>query len=134
MAQQVKEKEQEKPQTKPVSKIVLVLTAVAFFAGMILAIIAGIITRESGAIVLTLVIMGIIVGLFNISAREMVPFLVAAVALIVAGTNIFDPLNDVWDGLGRSLNSITHYIAVFMTPAAIINAMRMVWHLARPGD
>ncbi len=129
MAQQVKDKEQ----TKPVSKAVLILTAAAFFAGMILAIVAGIVTRESGAIVLALVIMGIIVGLFNISTREMVPFLVSAIALIVAGTGIFDPLNDVWDGLGRSLNSIVHYVAVFMTPAAIINAMRMVWYLARPG-
>ncbi len=129
MAQQQPVKEQ----TKPFARAVLILTALAFFAGMVLAIIAGIVTRESGAIVLTLVIMGIIVGLFNISSREMVPFLVAAIALIVAGTGIFNPLDDVWDGLGRSLNSIVHYVAVFMTPAAIINAMRMVWQIARPG-
>jgi len=110
-----------------------VLGALAFFVGMILAIIAGW-YRDEGGIVLALVIFGIIVGLFNITGKEMIPFLVAAIALVVVGSiNGFAMLDDVVDGFGRVLNAIVDHIAVFMTPAAIINAIRVVVALARPG-
>ena len=115
--------------------LVVALGAIAFLAGMLLAIIGGGVSRENGTIVLVLVILGIMVGLFNITSREMIPFLVAAVALVVVGTvGAFSSLDDVIDGLGRVLNGMVDYIAVFMTPAAIITAIRVVWSLARPGD
>jgi hypothetical protein len=128
--------------SKPQRSITVVLGAIAFFVGMLLAIIAGGVSRDNGTIVLILVILGIIVGLFNITSREMIPFLVAAIALVVVGTAVgsegnygpFAPLNDVIDGLGRVLNGMVAYIAVFMTPAAIITAIRVVWSLAQPGD
>jgi hypothetical protein len=115
--------------------LVVALGAIAFLAGMLLAIIAGGVSRDNGTIVLVLVILGIIVGLFNITSREMIPFLVAAVALVVVGTvGAFASLDDIIDGLGRVLNGMVDYIAVFMTPAAILTAIRVVWSLARPGD
>ena len=105
---------------------------------MLLAIIAGGLSRDNGTIILVLVILGVIVGLFNITSREMIPFLVAAIALVVVGTatDPFGPLDDIsWlEGLGRTLNAMVTYIAVFMTPAAVINAVRVVWSLAQPGD
>jgi hypothetical protein len=115
--------------------LVVALGAIAFLAGMLMAIIAGGVSRDNGTIVLVLVILGIIVGLFNITSREMIPFLVAAVALVVVGTvGAFSSLDDIIDGLGRVLNGMVDYIAVFMTPAAIITAVRVVWSLARPGE
>jgi hypothetical protein len=118
--------------------IIGIFGAIAFFAGMLLAIIAGGISRDNGTIILVLVILGVIVGLFNITSREMIPFLVAAIALVVVGTatDPFGPLDDIsWlNGLGRTLNAMVAYIAVFMTPAAVINAVRVVWSLAQPGD
>lgn len=113
-----------------------IIGAIAFFAGMLLAIIGGGVSRDNGTIVLILIIMGIIIGLFNITGREMIPFLVAAIALVVVGSAVrpFSPLDDVIDGLGRVLNGMVAYIAVLMTPAAIINAVRVVWSLAQPGD
>jgi len=115
--------------------LVVALGAIAFLAGMLLAIIGGGVSRDNGTIVLILVILGIIVGLFNITSREMIPFLVAAIALVVVGTvGAFSSLDDIIDGLGRVLNGMVVYIAVFMTPAAIITAIRVVWSLARPGE
>jgi hypothetical protein len=115
--------------------LVVALGAIAFLAGMLLAIIAGGVSRDNGTILLVLVILGIVVGLFNITSREMIPFLVAAVALVVVGnTGRFDPLDKVIDGMGEVLNGMVDYIAVFMTPAAIITAIRVVWSLARPGE
>lgn len=124
---------ESKPRTQ--GGLVIALGAIAFLAGMLLAIIAGGVYRDNGTIVLVLVILGIIVGLFNITSREMIPFLVAAIALVVVGTvGAFSALDDIVDGLGRALNRMVDYIAVFMTPAAIITAIRVVWSLARPGD
>ena len=122
--------------SKPQRSMIGVIGAIAFFAGMLLAIIGGGVSRENGTIVLILVIMGIIIGLFNITGREMIPFLVAAIALVVVGIAVqpFSPLDDVIDGLGRVLNGMVAYVAVLMTPAAIINAVRVVWSLAQPGD
>ena len=122
--------------SKPQRSMIGIIGAIAFFAGMLLAIIGGGVSRENGTIVLILVIMGIIIGLFNITGREMIPFLVAAIALVVVGIAVqpFSPLDDVIDGLGRVLNGMVAYVAVLMTPAAIINAVRVVWSLAQPGD
>ncbi|MCX5990961.1 MAG: hypothetical protein NTZ04_01300 [Chloroflexi bacterium] len=123
--------------SKPQRSMIGIIGAIAFFAGMLLAIIGGGISEgDNGTIVLILLIMGIIVGLFNITSKEMIPFLVAAIALVVVGigTQSFNPLNDVIDGLGRVLNGMVQFIAVLMVPAAVINAIRVVWSLAQPGD
>ena len=118
-----------------------VLGALAFFAGMLIAVICGAVPgwRDSGAVVLTLVILGIVVGVFNITGKEIIPFLIAAIALVVVGGisgGSFSALDHIKaiDGLGRALDQIVEFIAVFMVPAAVINAVRVVVELARPGE
>ena len=112
-------------------------SGLAFAAGFIAAIVCGVIpdTRNSGEVTLALVILGIIVAVLNITAKEVLPIMVAAIALIVAGgIGIFTPLNDIYQGFGTSVNWIVWYFAVFMTPVAVISAVRAVIALARPGD
>lgn len=105
-----------------------------FSVGLVMAIIYGVISRDNANVTLTLVILGIVIGLLNITRREMVLLLITAVALIVVGKASFSPLNDLVDGLGSSLNGIVGYLAVFMAPAAVITAVRAIWAVARPGD
>jgi len=106
----------------------------AFLGGMVLAIVGGIWYRDYSSITLALVIMGILVGLLNITGKEVLPLLIAAIALIVVGlTKGFAPLNDLGGQAGTRLNDIVAYIAIFITPAAIISAVRAIWALARPG-
>jgi len=105
----------------------------AFLGGMVLAIVGGIWYRDYGSITLALVIMGILVGLLNITGKEVLPLLIAAIALIVVGlTKGFAPLNDLGGQAGTKINDIVAYIAIFITPAAIISAIRAIWALARP--
>jgi hypothetical protein len=105
----------------------------AFLGGMILAIVGGIWYQNYSSITLALVIMGILVGLLNITGKEVLPLLIAAIALIVVGlTEGFEPLNQFGGGAGTKLNEIVGYIAIFITPAAIISAIRAVWAVARP--
>lgn len=126
------------PQSRAKWRVSAVLGAIAFFAGMVIAIICGAVPdwRDSGVVVLILVILGIVVGLFNITGREIIPFLIAAIALVVVGLagGSFSALDDVIDGLGRALDAIVNLIAVFMVPAAVVNAVRVVIELARPGE
>jgi hypothetical protein len=107
----------------------------AFVGGIILAIVGGIGYQDNGGIVLALVVMGILVGILNITGKEVLPLLIAAVALIVVGnTTAFQPLDDLGGEAGTKINEIVAYLATFMAPAAVISAFRAIWAVARPGD
>ena len=107
----------------------------AFVGGIILAIVGGIGYQDNGGIVLALVVMGILVGILNITGKEVLPLLIAAVALIVVGnTTAFQPRDDLGGEAGTKINEIVAYLATFMAPAAVISAFRAIWAVARPGD
>ena len=100
----------------------------AFFAGLLVAIIAGFFRNLVGpeVLVTTLVILGTIVGLFNLTAKETMPFLVATVALMLAGiVNL-----GLIPAVGIYLRSILSNIVVFVVPGAIIVGMKAIWQLA----
>ena len=112
----------------------------AFVGGIILAIVGGIGYQDNGGIVLALVVMGILVGILNITGKEVLPLLIAAIALIVVGTvglggdkGVFGALNDLGGEAGTKINAIVAYLATFMAPAAVISAFRAIWAVARPG-
>jgi hypothetical protein len=113
-----------------------IAAAISFIAGYVLSVIAGIATDDvSGSVSLALVIMGLLVGLFNITSKEIIPYLVAAIALVVVGSaSPFTALNDIADGFGNHLNLIVLYMAIFTAPAAVIQAIKAGMILARPGD
>jgi hypothetical protein len=103
-----------------------------FAAGLLLAFIGGIVSPANGTIILVLVILGIIIGAVNIITREILALLVATVALIVVGTTGFDPLNELFDGLGTTINEIVYYLARLMAPAAVIAAVRTLVRVGFP--
>ena len=105
----------------------------AFLGGVILAIVGGIVSQQNEGIILALVIMGILVGVLNITGKEVLPLLIAAIALLVVGTSSFAPLDKLVNYLGRDIDTIVHYLANFMAPAAVISAIRAIWAVARPG-
>lgn len=98
----------------------------AFIVGVVLAIIAGIIVTNNPWIVLALVILGLVVGFLNVSAKETTEFLVASIALIAAGSANLTIIPYV----GDYLTAILGYIAVFVAPAAIVVALKAVKQLA----
>ncbi|MBI2582175.1 hypothetical protein HYV87_03575 [Candidatus Woesearchaeota archaeon] len=107
----------------------------AFFVGISLALLVGIFHRvfdnllgpeASRVYVTTFVLLGTLVGLFNLSAKETTPFLTAAVALMLAG---IVNLNLVY-GIGDILRPSLSNIVVFVVPGAIIVGMKAIWRLA----
>ncbi|MFQ5474774.1 MAG: hypothetical protein ACE5DM_02960 [Candidatus Nanoarchaeia archaeon] len=98
----------------------------AFIVGVVLAVVAGIIVTENPWVVLALVVLGLIVGIMNVTAKETTEFLVAAIALIAAGSANLAIIPVV----GPWLTSVLAYITVFVAPAAIVVALKAVKTLA----
>jgi len=79
----------------------------------------------NGWVTLILLIFGIIAGLTSITEKEVTPFLIAAIALLVAAaTDVWLPLNNIHGLLYCWAKTILNYIVAFAAPAAVITAIR----------
>ncbi len=103
-----------------------------FFVGLLVAILVAFVTEvfnvipDPRVLITTLVILGFIVGLFNLTAKETTPFLLAAVALMLAGiVNL-----GLIPAIGPLLQTMLRNIVVFVVPGAILVGLKTVWKLA----
>jgi len=103
----------------------------AFILGVVIAIIVGFL--GSGVfgpiadwIPLIMVILGVLIGLLNISDKEITNFLVAVIALLAASAVDWALIPTV----GAPLGKIFWNIASLMAPAAIIVGIKAVWNMA----
>jgi len=105
----------------------------AFFACVIIAVLGGLFIPNNGFMMLVLVILGIIVGIINITEKETTPYLIATIALIAAGTAGFEVLDNVTGGLalGTRIDNTLNYISIFVAPAAVIVALKAIWGMAK---
>jgi hypothetical protein len=116
------------------NKALAIVGFIAFALGLLLAIIFGIVPISdtvTSIIVIILLVLGLIIGFFNITAREMIPLLVAIIALIVVG-NVFQPIAAF--GIGTVLDRILGLIATLMAPAAVIAAIKVLVSVGFPRD
>jgi len=106
----------------------------AFVIGMIVAVLAGIAEgwgngeplASAAAVGAALVVLGIIVGWFNVVEKAFMAFMVAAVTLIVGATAAqFVLLNPIV--VGFYIIGMLRYLVLFVAPAAIIVALKVVW-------
>jgi hypothetical protein len=112
-----------------------VVALVAFLAGYAISVITGLWWSDNSALIVILVLLGLLVGLLNITGREIIPYLVAAIALVVVGNfEAFESLNLAVDGLGDKINDIVGKLALFTAPAAVVQAIKAGIVLARPGS
>ena len=102
----------------------------AFIIGLVIALVAGILMPANQMVIIVLIILGLIIGFLNITAKELLLFLVAVIALIAAG-GAFNALTTL--GIGAILGNILAYVAALMAPAAIIGAIKALWAVGKPG-
>jgi hypothetical protein len=102
----------------------------SFLAGIALAIVAGIISDVIAAniVIFTLMLLGLIVGFLNIRAKETTEFLVATIALMLAGAGAVE-LRAI-PAIGDYLAAILGNIVAFVAPAAIVVALKAIKALA----
>ena len=106
----------------------------AFIIGVLIAIVIGVFSSNlsdivQGWLVLLLVVLGLIVGFLNVSEKETTPFLIAAAALLITGTASSSLA--IIPVIGGYLQDIVLNIAVFVTPAAIVVALKAIQSLAK---
>jgi hypothetical protein len=90
------------------------------------------VSNADAYVTLVLLVLGIIVGLISVTTKEVTPFLIAAIALIVATTsNVWLPLNTIHALLYDWAYAILRYIVAFTAPAAVIIAIRSVFAIER---
>lgn len=103
----------------------------SFIIGLVIAVVAGLIAPANPIAIMVLLILGIIIGLLNVTAKEVPTLLLATIALIVVG-NVFAPLNML--DIGKILGNMMSYVATLVAPAAIIAAVKALWAVGKPGD
>lgn len=103
----------------------------AFLAGVLLAVILGLVQGAGVAILPAyvgpiLVVLGVIVGALNITSKESHGFLLGSVALLLVTTAGLETLPYI----GVYLASMLDFIAVFVAPASLIVALKVIYDLA----
>jgi len=100
----------------------------SFVVGILIAIVAGLFPKAISSTALLLVLLGLVVGLLNIRARETTEFLVACIALLVAGGAGLNVIT--WANVGIYLQAVVANITVFVAPAAVVVSIKAVIELA----
>jgi len=104
----------------------------AFFIGVVLALLAGILSAlnivslADTSVMSILVILGILVGLFNVTSKESTTFLLSGTVLIIAstfgmGVMVMVPL----------LSAILMALLAIFVPAVIVVAIKSVFAIAK---
>lgn len=97
----------------------------AFLGGILLAVLSGF--SEIPNLALTLFILGLIVGLLNVTEKESTSFLIAVIALLLIG---FSGLQ--LGGMTTVVISILNNFVAFVAAAGLIVALKQVIVVIRP--
>ena len=98
----------------------------AFLIGVVIAIIVGVGLYTSPALLTILVIIGLIIGLLNITSNEAHHFMMSGVVLIIASA-----LGSASIGAIPAVGGILDALLAIFVPATVIVAIRNVFGLAR---
>ena len=98
----------------------------AFLLGVALAVLAGLVPQwQTATMVWALAVLGLVVGILNVQARETTEFLVATITLMVVGSAGALP------SLGLLVTSVLSNIVAFVAPAALVVALKALWQMAQ---
>ncbi|MCX6707016.1 MAG: hypothetical protein NT001_02640 [Candidatus Woesearchaeota archaeon] len=110
----------------------------SFLIGVIIALMLGIFSEElpvawGPMLMFAMVVLGIIVGLLHIPHKEMNEFLLAAIALMLlppsmSGVSVL--LDSFVQGSGFFITSMLSYLTLFVVPAVLIVAVKIIVELA----
>lgn len=98
----------------------------AFIIGVVIAVLVGLFGTLSPLWLGILVILGLVVGLLNVTGSESSNFLLAAISLVIVsafGRNVLSAIS--------FLGSVLDAIMVLVVPATVIVALKAVYGLAR---
>jgi hypothetical protein len=103
----------------------------SFIAGLILALVFAFVP-PAGWVVIVLGILGLAVGLLNITDKEIQGFLLASVAFVVSSTSLVVIVNGL--GLNQSASYVSQFltnVATLMASAAAVVAIIALYKMAK---
>ncbi|MGD8545844.1 MAG: hypothetical protein PVH12_06670 [Candidatus Bathyarchaeota archaeon] len=90
------------------------------------------VSNINGYILIIMLVLGIIIGVTSITTKEVTPFLISTIALVVAANaNVWSPLSKIHPLLDYWATGILWYIVAFAAPAAVIIAIKGVLAMAK---
>lgn len=98
----------------------------AFLIGVILAVILGALGSISSTIAWVLVLLGVIVGLINITDKEATPFMTAGAVLVIVSALGGDALAPI-----TILSNVVNALLILFVPATIVVAIKTVFGYAK---
>lgn len=111
----------------------------SFYGGVALSIIVGLLNVSFGATALILGVLGVLVGLLNITSKESTHFIIAGLALNSGASGLIAVLNSVTtQSVGvvtsTALGSILANLTIFISPAIGVVALKALYDLAQYGE
>ena len=97
-----------------------------FLLGLVISVIAGFVNIPTWGVV-GLFVLGIIVGVINITGKEVQPFLLGTVALMLVGVTSLSLMSAIPGG--ESVVSIIQHFTAFVAGGALIVALKEVYQL-----
>ena len=97
----------------------------AFIIGLVVAVLAGLFFQPGWA-VWVLAILGVIVGLLNVTAEDTRSFLLASIALTLSATAL-----NTLPIVGTALSFILPFVVAFVAGATIVIALKELFQTAR---
>ena len=103
----------------------------AFMAGLVIAVLTVLYSPIPNSTVLFLLgVLGVIVGILNITDKEVTKFLIAAIAFVTAANGLANVLYVV-PGIGTYFPTILAHLVVFVAPAAAVVALKALYEVSR---
>ena len=106
----------------------------SFIIGVIIAIVLGIVSLGAATpwLASLLVVLGLIVGLLNVTGKETKEFLiVAAVLIVAAGLGGAGTTLGGVQVIGPYLNGIFTQLLAFVVPATVVVALKDIWAMSQ---
>ena len=103
----------------------------AFLGGLVVAVLAGAFGAADSTVALVLGVLGLIVGLMNVSDKEVMMFLLAGIAFLTSANNLGALGVQLLGPNGLWIAAIFANVAVFVAPAVAVVAIKAVYNLSK---
>ena len=107
------------------------LGPVAFYVGLLISVISAFVAGPSGALYVVLAVLGIIVALLNITAKEVNMYMVSSIAFIVSFSAVQQLVTAAGLTLPDWLTKLAANLVVLVGAGVIIVALKAIYQLAK---
>ena len=108
-----------------------------FLVGIVICVILGlaawitpaIVQGTAGLVTLVLIVLGLVVGYFNINEKHRTEFLIAVVAVTLIGSITIQQLAALVPVISTLVSAIFQNLVALLAPAALIVGLKQIWTL-----